>query len=139
MPHGWRSLGHRAAAMPAPVRGRVGRECGHCFSDLTVGAVGSLTCGPNRHLARMSVTHQLHLQLRLVNVALTFWRDADRFRREARTSDGRGFGRPGRSDAGVVVKCELMDDEPLKHMRDVLTTKHPCKRSCRQLAFDDHH
>ena len=46
----------------------------------------------------------------------------DRFRREARASDGRGFGRPGRSDAGVVVKCELMDDEPLKHMRHVLTT-----------------
>ena len=70
----------------------------------------------------MSVTHQLHLQLSPVNAALTFWRDGDRFRREARASDGRGFGRPGWSDAAVVVKCELMDDEPLKHMRHILTT-----------------
>ena len=57
------------------------------------------------------------LKLSPVNAALRFWRDGDRFRREARASDGRGFGRPGRSDAGVVVKCELMDDEPLKRMR----------------------
>ena len=57
-----------------------------------------------------------------VNVALTFWSDGERFRREARASDGRRFARPGRSDTGVVVKCELMDDEPLKHMRHVLTT-----------------
>ena len=69
----------------------------------------------------MSVT-QLHLQLSPVNVALTFWRDGDRFRREAHASDGRGSGRPGRLDAGVVVKCDFMDDEPLKHMRHVLTT-----------------
>ena len=69
-----------------------------------------------------SVTHQLHLQLSPVNAALKFWRDGDRFRREARASDGRGFGRPGRSDAGMVVKCELMDDEPLKHVRHILTT-----------------
>ena len=87
--------------------------------DLTAGAVGSLICGPNMHLVRMSVTHQLHLQLSPMNAALMFWRDGDRFRREARASDGRGFGRPGQSDAGVVVKCELMDDEPLKHMRHV--------------------
>lgn len=87
----------------------------------------------------MSVTHQLHLLLRPVNAALTFWRDGDRFRREARASDGRGFGRLGRSDAGVVGKCELIDDEPLKRMRHVLTTRRPCNRSCRQLAFDDHH
>ena len=53
---------------------------------------------------------------------MAFWRDGDRFRQEARASDGRGFGRPGRSYAGVVVKCELMDDEPLKHMWHVLTT-----------------
>ena len=72
MPRGWRSLGRRAAAMPAPVRGRVGRECGCCFSDLTADAFGLLTCGPNGHLARMSVTHQLHLQLSPVNAALTF-------------------------------------------------------------------
>ena len=117
----------------------VGRECGRCFSDLTADAFGLLTCGPNGHLARMLVTHQLHLQLSPVNAALTFLRDGDRFRREARASDGRGFGRPGRSDAGVVVKCELMDDEPLKRMRHVLTTRRPCNRSCRQLAFDDHH
>ena len=109
----------------------IGRECGRCFSDLTADAFGLLTCGPNGHLARMSVTHQLHLQLSLVNAALTFWRDGDRFRREARASDGRGFGSPGLSDAGVVVKCELMDDEPLKHMRHVLTTRRPCNRSCR--------
>ena len=70
----------------------VGRECGRCFSDLTADAFGLLTCGPNGHLARMSVTHQLHLQLSPVNAALTFWRDGDRFRREARASDGRGFG-----------------------------------------------
>ena len=61
----------------------------------------------------MSVTHQLHLQLSLVNAALTFWRDGDHFRREARASDGRGFGRLGRPNAGVVVICELMDDELL--------------------------
>ena len=30
------SLGRRATAMPAPVRGRVGRECGRCFSDLMI-------------------------------------------------------------------------------------------------------
>ena len=77
--------------------------------------------------------------VKAVNAALTFRRDGDCFRQEARASDGRGFGRPGRSDAGVVVKCELMDDEPLKHMRHVLTTRRPCNRSCRQLAFDDHH
>ena len=117
----------------------VGRECGRCLSDLSADAFGLLTCGPNGHLARMSVTHQLHLQLSPVNAALTFWRDGDRFRREARASDGRGFGRPGRSDAGMVVKCELMDDEPLKRMRHVLTTRRPCNRSCRQLAFGDHH
>ena len=70
----------------------------------------------------MLVAHQLHLQLSPVNAALTFWRDDDCFRWEARASDGRGFGRPGRSDASVVVKCELMDDEPLKHMRHILTT-----------------
>ena len=70
----------------------VGRECGRCFSDLTADAFGLLTCGPNGHLARMSVTHQLHLQLSPVNAALTFWRDGDRFRQEARASDGRGFG-----------------------------------------------
>ena len=70
----------------------------------------------------MPVTHQLTIQFRLVNAALTFWRDGDRFGREAHASDGRGFGRPGWSDAGVVVKCELMDDEPLKHMRHILTT-----------------
>ena len=74
----------------------VGRECGRCFSDLTADAFGLLTCGPNGHLARMSVTHQLHLQLSPMNAALTFWRDGDRFRREACFSDGRGFGRPGR-------------------------------------------
>ena len=70
----------------------VGRECGRCFSDLTAYAFGLLTCGPNGHLARMSVTHQLHLQLSPVNAALAFWRDGDRFRREARASDGRVFG-----------------------------------------------
>ena len=70
----------------------VGRECGCCFSDLTADAFGLLICGPNGHLARMSVTHQLHLQLCPVNVALMFWRDGDRFRREAHASDGRGFG-----------------------------------------------
>ena len=117
----------------------VGHECERCFSDLTADAFGLLTCGPNGHLARMSVTHQLRLQLSPVNAALMFWTDGDRFRREARASDGRGFGRPGRSDAGMVVKCELMDDEPLKRMRHVLTSRRPCNRSCRQLAFDDHH
>ena len=70
----------------------VGRECGRCFTDLTTDAFGLLTCGPNGHLAHMSVTHQLHLQLSPVNAALTFWRDGDRSRREARASDGRGFG-----------------------------------------------
>ena len=70
----------------------VGRECRRCFSDLTADAFGVLTCGPNGHLARMSVTHQLHLQLSPVDAALTFWRDGDRFRWEARASDGRGFG-----------------------------------------------
>ena len=60
----------------------VGRECGHCFSDLTADAFGLLTCGPNRDLARMSVTHQLHLQLSPVNAALTFSRDGERFRGE---------------------------------------------------------
>ena len=70
----------------------VGPECERCFSDLTADAFGLLTCGPNGRLARMLVTHQLHLQLSPVNAALTFWRDGDRFRREARASDGRGFG-----------------------------------------------
>ena len=75
----------------------------------------------------------------VINVALTFWSDGDCFGREARTSNGRGIGKLGWSDAGVVVKCELMDDEPLKRMRHVFTTRRPCNRSCRQLAFDDHH
>ena len=114
-------------------------EPNRSFSDLTADVFGLLTCGPNGQLARMSVTHQLHLQLSPVNAALTFWIDGGRFRREARASDGRGFDRPGRSDAGVVVKCELMDDEPLKRMGHVLTTRRPCNRSCCQLAFDDHH
>ena len=70
----------------------------------------------------MSLTHQLHLQLSPVNAALMFWRDGDCLRWEARASDGRGFGRLVHSDAGVVVKCELMDDEPFKHMRHVLAT-----------------
>ena len=70
----------------------VGREWGRCFSDLTADAFGLLTCGPNGHLARMSVTHQLHLQLSPVNAALKFGRDGDRFKQEARASDGRGFG-----------------------------------------------
>ena len=48
----------------------VERECGHYFSDLTAYAFGCLTCGPNGRLARMSVTHQLHLQLSPVNAAL---------------------------------------------------------------------
>ena len=83
--------------------------------------------------------HQLHMQLSPVNAALSFWRDGDHLKREVHASDGRGFGRPGRSDVGVVVKCEVMDDEPLNCMRHVLTTRRPCNRSCRQLAFDDHH
>ena len=86
----------------------------------------------------MSVTRRLHLQLGPVNAALTLWRDGDRFRREAHASNGRGFGRPGWSDAGLVVKCELMGDEHLKSMRHILTTRRPCNRSCRHLAFDDH-
>ena len=67
----------------------------------------------------MSVTHQLTIQFSPVNAAFTFWRDGDRFRQEAHASDGRGFGRPRRSDEGMVVKCELMDDKPLKRMRHV--------------------
>ena len=58
--------------------------------------------------------------------------------KRALAMEGVSVGQGG-SDAGVVVKCELMDDEPLKCMRHVLTTRRPCNRSSRQLAFDDHH
>ena len=84
MPRGWRSLGRRAAAMLAPVRGRVNVDA----ASVTLPHVRCIT----DMWARMSVTHQLHLQLSPVNAALTFWRDGDRFRRVARASDGRGFG-----------------------------------------------
>ena len=42
-----------------------------------------------------------------INAALTLQGDADRFTREARAGKGGGLGRPGRSDAGVVVVLVL--------------------------------
>ena len=42
-----------------------------------------------------------------INAALTLRGDADRFTREARAGKGGGLGRPGRSDAGVVVVLVL--------------------------------
>ena len=38
-----------------------------------------------------------------MNASLTFGSDDDHFRWEARASDGRGFGGPGRSDACILV------------------------------------
>ena len=70
------------------------------LARLNYRCVGLLTCGPNGRLARMLVTHQLHLQLRPVNAALTFWRDGDRFSgKHTLAMEGVSVGQGGQTQA----------------------------------------
>ena len=61
---------------------------------------------PSRYF-KAGASERLPPLLRGINVALTFQGDADRFTREVRAGKGGGLGRPGRSDAGVVVVLVL--------------------------------